>query len=93
MTKTDVYIQNKFGYCSYGFEKDYVHIYGLFVYPEYRRSGNARELLTLAISKIRQRGYTGKIQIVANPQGNSISKDDLISFYESLDLEVFTYYG
>ena len=89
-------IKNKFGYCYYAFEKDsigdYVHIYDLYVFPDYRRKGKARELLKSVIDAIRKTGYTDKIKIVAEPREDSIKKEDLISFYESLGLEVFTCY-
>lgn len=89
-------IENEFGYCEYGFEHDslgeYVHIFNLFVCKEFRKNGHAKRLINEAIDKIRETGYLGKIQIVANPSDNSISKEKLIAFYKSLGLEVFESY-
>ena len=98
---------NAFGHCAYGFEQDsyideeenkvdgeyYVHIYNLFVYPEFRRQGKSREILQAAIDAIRETGHRGTIKIVANPKEDNVSKEKLISFYEDMGLEVFTYYG
>ncbi len=86
-------IQNNFGYCDYEFEKDYVHIYNLFVYSEFRRQGKAKEILHAAIDAIRKTGYRDTIEIVAIPKENSISLEKLVSFYKDMKLEVFTYYG
>jgi len=86
-------IQNKYGYCEYSFERDFVHIYNLYIYPEYRKQGKAREILQRCIDKIRSLGYNDEIQIVAQPQENSISYECLKQFYESLGLKVFSYYG
>lgn len=86
-------IKKDFGYCEYDFEVDYVHIYNLFVYPNHRRQGKAKELLQLAIEAIRKTGYKEKIKIVAQPKDDCINIEKLIKFYESMELEVFTYYG
>lgn len=86
-------IRNKFGNCNYAFEDDYVHIYNLFVYPRFRKQGKAKKIIQAAIEAIRKTGYRGTIQIVANPKNDSISLEKLISFYENMGLEVFTYYG
>lgn len=89
-------IKNKYGKCEYDFENDslgsYVHIYNLFVLPIHRRQGKAKELLQMVIEAIRKTGYKDKIQVVAVPTGNSISKGNLISFYENIGLEVFECY-
>ena len=83
-----------FGYCEYAFEEDYVHIYNLFVYPEFRRQGKARDILQSAINRIRETGYMDEIQIVANPNKDcEISLEKLIEFYENIGLKVFEYYG
>jgi ribosomal protein S18 acetylase RimI-like enzyme len=82
-----------FGYCEYDFEEDYVHIYNLFIYPKFRKQGNARKLLQSAIKSIQNTGYKDKIKIVAIPKDNSIPTDNLINVYKSLNLDVYTYYG
>jgi ribosomal protein S18 acetylase RimI-like enzyme len=86
-------IENEYGYCEYSFEKDYVHIYNLFIKPEYRRKGHARKLLQITISEIRKTGYDGEIDIVAQPDNGTIPIDALIKFYKSLGLDVYNYYG
>ena len=88
---------NKFGYCCYSFEKDikgkYVHIYNLFVYPKFRMTGKAREILLNVINAIREKGYNGTIKIVANSKEKNINIKKLTLFYKSLDLEVFSCYS
>lgn len=88
----EVVVQNKFGSCEYSFEEDYVHIYNLYVLPEYRNLGKAKELLNKAINEIKLLGYKEKIKIVADPKEPNIDKKRLIKFYKSLGLEVFEYY-
>jgi ribosomal protein S18 acetylase RimI-like enzyme len=88
-----VLIRTQYGHCQYDFELDYTHIYDLFVYPEYRRQGKAKELIQLAINEIRETGYKDVIKIVAKPKENSISLENLIAFYKKMGLEVYTYYG
>ena len=91
MVIIDGIINNKFGYCEYSFEEDYAHIYNLFVYPEFRKSGNARTILRMAINEIRA-VHKGSIRIVANPKDEFVDKDRLISFYKSMGLDVCDYY-
>ncbi len=92
----DFEIKNEFGYCSYSFENDkrgnYVHIYNLYVYPNFRKRGKAREILQTVINNIRKIGYNGGIWIVANPKENSIELDKLVEFYKSMGLTVFSAY-
>lgn len=86
-------IETEAGSCEYAFEDDYVHIYNLFVRPEFRRCGKAREILRLAIDAIRDTGYDEEIQIVAKPQDSSINLEILTEFYKSMGLSVYDYYG
>lgn len=88
----DDVIKNKFGYCKYGFEDNYVHIYDLFIYPEFRQQGQARKILKEVIDAIRKL-YNGTIQIVANPKEIFVDKCKLKQFYKSMGFEVFDYYG
>lgn len=88
-----MYIDNEFGYCAYAIEEDYAHIYDLFVYPEFRRKGKATELLQSAINEIRRLGWEDVIKIVAIPIDNSISKEKLVAFYKSMNLDVYEYYA
>lgn len=90
-------ISNNYGHCEYEFEKDsigdYVHIFNLWIHPNFRRQGKAKELLLETIKAIRNTGWNDSIKIVASPSDDSISKDNLIKFYGSMGLEVFEYYG
>lgn len=87
-------IKNEFGKCNYSFESDYVHIFNLYIYPEYRRQGKARKMLASAINAIRNTGYNGAIQIVAMPYDDcGISAEKLSEFYKSMGLDVYSYYG
>jgi len=79
-------IQNEFGSCEYEFKSNYVHIFNLFVKPIFRLKGKARELLQIAIKEIRETGHKKDILIVTD-------KKRLRSFYESLGLKVYSYYG
>ena len=85
------FIQTSFGYCDWSFEEEYVHTYNLFVLPEFRRQGRAKAILKQSIKEIRGTGYTGRISIVAEPKGNSISAEKLILFYKKMGLEVYEY--
>ena len=86
-------IKTAYGHCEYAFEKDYVHIYNLFVNPAHRKQGNARKLLRLAIGAIRDTGHKEKIQIVAKPSDKNIDVQTLMRFYKEEGLDVYTYYG
>lgn len=85
-------IKSKFGFCEYNFEEDYVHIYNLFVYPEYRRKGKAKELLQNAILNIRKTGWLEEIQIVVDPKNKEVDREKLFDFYKSLGLTVYGCY-
>ena len=84
--ENDLNIHNAFGSCEYEFKPDYVHIFNLFVKPEFRLLGKARELLQIAIKKIRETGHKKDILIVTDSKKLKI-------FYESLGLKVYNYYG
>lgn len=92
------FIENEFGYCFYifgrafniGNESEEIYgIYNLFVYPEFRRCGKAQELLQLVIDAIRKTGYIDEIRIEADPKENSISFEDLVSFYTRMKLTIY----
>lgn len=71
---------------------EYMKVDNLFVKPEYRGQGHARQLLTDAIKAIRESGYAGSIKIVPEPKDASTSFDQLSHFYDSFsDLEVVAY--
>lgn len=86
-------IKNKYGYCEYTFEKDYVHIYNFYVLPEHRKQGKAKEILRIVIDAIRKTGYEDLIQIVADPVDKNIDVGKLKKFYISMGLDVYDYYG
>lgn len=89
MEENENFIQNKYGYCYYSFEADNTAIiFNLYVDSECRRKGHAKHLLSLIMKEIREAGYSGKIQIEAEPQEDSISLKDLIAFYEQMGLKV-----
>ena len=85
-------VANNFGSVEYSFEEDYVHIYNLYVKPEYRNQGNAKVLLEQAIAEIRNTGWEDEIQIVCNPE-KEIDKEKLKRFYKRMGLSVYDYYG
>jgi len=89
----DYLIKNKFGYCGYAFESDYVHIYNLYTYPGFRQQGKAVLILHTVIAAIRNTGYSGTIQIVAAPKESFVDRVRLSSFYARMGLHVFEYYG
>ena len=91
--KEDNLSKREKGLAGKDFEQDYVHIHSLYILPGYRKQGHATAILQKAIKAIRKKGYTGGIQIVANPTEDGISAEKLKSFYKSLNLEVFEYYG
>lgn len=84
------FIQNKYGYCCYWIEYDNksAWIFNLYVHPKYRNKGCAKKLIQYTITEIREMGYTGEIEIEANPRENSITKEKLSSFYKKMGLKV-----
>ena len=89
--KKDNFIQNKFGYCFYTLDinkERKATIYNLYVYPEHRKKGHAKRLITLVINEIRNEGYFGKIQICPDPKENSIPFFNLCKFYIKLGLKL-----
>ena len=83
-------ISNEFGHCHYCLceDKNCSMIYNLFVKKEYRRKGVAKHFLQEVIKEIRTTGYISDIKIIAAPEENSISKEDLVKFYEKMGLKV-----
>ncbi len=80
------FINTQYGYCYYDL-KDYF-IYNLYINKDYRHKGCAKRLIEYAINEIRQTGYIGDIGIQVEPRENSISKADLINFYERMGLKI-----
>lgn len=83
-------IFNNYGHCHYCVCKDNncSMIYNLYIEKEYRRQGHAKQLVETAINEIRKTGYEGDIKIVAEPEEESIKKQDLIEFYEKMNLKI-----
>lgn len=81
------FVQNEFGYCFYTFD-NFPLIYGLYVYPEYRRQGKAKQLLQEVIDIMNEVGYD-EIYIEAKPKDNSIGLTELVDFYEKMGLIIF----
>lgn len=83
-------LSNNYGHCYYCVcaNEDCSMIYNLFVAKEYRRKGHAKNFISQAIREIRKIGYLGDIKIIADPEGESISKEDLIKFYKKMSLKV-----
>lgn len=85
----DNFIQTKYGYCYYEIEPgENPIIFNLYVYPQYRRKGQAKKLLQYVINEIRSAGYEGKIDIKVSPRENSISAENLTLFYEEMKLNI-----
>lgn len=83
------FIHNKYGYCFYSVEtNDTAVIYNLYVEPEYRQKGHAKNLLQLVIGEIRRTGHRDEIQIEARPREDSIDVGNLSAFYSRLGLKV-----
>ena len=87
------FIHTPYGYCYYHLDKPVEEggtylIYGLYVYPQYRRQGHSKRMLNFLIDEIRAAKYKGPICIKAQPEENSIDIKKLISYYESLNLTV-----
>ena len=83
--KNENFIQNKFGYCFYSLGACPL-IYNLYIYPEYRLSGNSKNILEIVISEIRKNGYSSEIYIQAIPKEESISLEDLTKYYKRMGL-------
>jgi GNAT superfamily N-acetyltransferase len=90
MKNNDEYISTRYGYCYYFINSsDIALIHTLYVEPEHRRKGYATHLIKLILNEIEFiEDFHGEIQIKAEPQENSISKEDLISFYKKMGLKV-----
>ena len=82
------FIQNKFGYCFYSIHEQHCVVYNLYVHPIYRKLGHSKKLLNYVINEIRETGYTGKIQIRADPQESSIGLNELIAYYTRMGFEI-----
>jgi len=89
-------IENEFGYCYYLFDHDcteddklYAEVYKLYIYPEFRRQGKARDILQQVIEEIRKTGYLDDIRIEVSPKEESISLEKLTLFYKCMGFKVY----
>lgn len=84
------FIHTEKGYCyyDYDYDGDKPIIYDLYIEKNYRGQGNARHLLELVIAEIRRKGFSKEIFVQAEPRENSIDKETLTKFYESMGLTV-----
>lgn len=83
------FIQDETGYCFWDDEPGKIpFIYSLFVKPEHRNKGSARNLLTYIINKIYSKYGNTKIYIEPNPTEKDIDKERLTNFYKSLGLTI-----
>lgn len=81
------FIQTKYGYCFYAMGPRPI-IYNLYVHPQYRRRGCSKALLEIAMCEIWKGEYKGEIHIQAEPREGSISRDDLMEYYDRMGLVV-----
>lgn len=90
MKEKENYISTKYGYCYYLINLDNtILLHSLYIEPQFRRKGYAKHLIKLILKEIEEiENFHGEIQIKAEPQENSISKDALISFYKRMGLKV-----
>jgi ribosomal protein S18 acetylase RimI-like enzyme len=89
MEENENFIHNKYGYCFYSIEaNDTAMIFNLYVEPEYRQKGHAKNLIRLAIREIREVGYNNEIQIEARPREDSIDVEKLVAFYKRMGLKI-----
>lgn len=90
MEDSENYISTKYGYCYYLINlNNTVLLHSLYVEPQYRRKGYATHLIKLILKEIEEiENFHGEIQIKAEPQENSISIENLISFYGRMGLKI-----
>jgi GNAT superfamily N-acetyltransferase len=87
LSSEENFIHTKHGYCYYALGENPI-IYGLYVEPEYRRQGHARDFLRYSIYAIRATGYAGEIKIEAAPREGSVDLPSLVCFYQAMGLTV-----
>jgi len=85
-------VQKDIGHVYFEIKNDYAHLYDLYIQPDKRNQGHARELLLHAIRLIKEEGWNDEIQIVCAPTEEGIDKERLSNFYESLGLIVYSQY-
>lgn len=88
LKENENFIHNKYGYCYYCICENCSLIHTLYVEEEHRRKGHAKDLIKFVIDEIRKAGYNKEIKIQAQPKENSISIENLVTFYESMGLKV-----
>ena len=88
MEENENFIHNKYGYCYYAISNDTATIFNLYVEPEYRRRGYAKDLIRMVTREIRAVGYDKEINIEAHPREDSITIENLVAFYKRMGLRV-----
>jgi ribosomal protein S18 acetylase RimI-like enzyme len=89
MEEYENFIHTKYGYCYYALrDNEPAVIFNLYVEPEYRRQGHARNLLQAVITEIKSVKYEGEIKIEAKPRDNSIGLEKLEALYKSMGLVI-----
>ena len=82
------------GKCEWAIEAEgYAHIFNLEVDLDCRRQGIARKLVAECVRLIREAGWTGEIQVVADPVGDAIDKASLAAFYAEMGIAVYEMYA
>lgn len=88
--KTEDFVHNRYGYCYFEISENDALIYNLYVEPEYRGKGHAKNLLMWVLNEIRKRDYYGVVKIECKPSEPDINKERLTKFYENLGLKVIS---
>lgn len=90
LERNENFIHTKFGHCFYRVNRNHTAlIFNLYVIKEYRRHGHAKHLLKMVKKEILFIDpYMYEYQIQAVPKENSISKEDLIRFYNKMELKI-----
>jgi GNAT superfamily N-acetyltransferase len=88
MEENENFIHNKYGYCYYAINPNNTAlIFNLYIDYIYRRKGHAKHLIQLIIREINIVGCK-RIYIKAEPQEDSITLENLISFYKRMGLKI-----
>jgi len=100
-------VSTKYGYVTYyiydeveidrstgeEYKEKRVHIDFVYVYPEYRRQGHARELINKTLKDIENKYPKLPIYMVAEPKEDNIDMGNLVEFYEDMGFEVVSAEG
>lgn len=90
MEGNENFIHNEYGYCYYCVCSNCAMIYNLYVEPEFRKKGHATHLIKLTIEEIKKTGYSQEIGVEVEPRENSISVENLSTFYKKMGLTILS---